>query len=303
MKDWIRKLDNVKFGSGTYSQSYQDELLAIIFENIGTANSIPCCIEFGFNSMSLTGGSGANTTSLTLNHNWESLLLDGGHENPAINLHRHLLSSTNICEVFRKYNVPREPEYVSIDVDSTDLWLFDALLKDYRAMVFSVEYNSHFPLDKAITFPNDPDQRYEGDRGYGASLNALNMVASEHGYSLLWVVPQLDAFFIRNDLVDDGTEAIVFPLEKWWCCTEIVHHKPLKREERAKTFIDYEIYMATGGDLELSTRSAYPICRKFLLDNFWQYPFRLMQRAFQRQGACYVNGTRFKDDGNRSPSR
>ena len=178
--------------------------------------------QFGFNSTSLTGGSGSNTASLILNENWDSLLLDGSNENPAINLRKHFLSSSNICDVFRKYNVPREPEYISIDVDSTDLWLFDALLENYRAMVFSVEYNSHFPLDKAITFPNSPEERYEGDRGYGASLKALNMVASEHGYSLLWVVPPLDAFFIRNDLIEDGTGNVVFPLEKWRSCTKIV---------------------------------------------------------------------------------
>ena len=267
MKDWIRDLDNIEFGSGVYSQSYQDELLSLIFKNIGTTNATPYCVEFGFNSSSLTDGSGANTADLILNHKWDSLLLDGGNENPSINLHKHLLSSANICEVFRKYKVPQEPEYVSIDVDSTDLWLFDSLLNQYRAMVFSVEYNSHFPIDKAITFPNAPDMPYEHDRGYGASLKALNMVTEKHGYSLLWVISPLDAFFIRNDLIEDGTENLVHPLENWRNCTEIVCHKPLVSDEKAKAFIDYEVFTESGGDLEASKQIAYPICSKFLLDN------------------------------------
>ena len=278
MKDWIRNLDNVKFGKGKFSQSYQDELLAIIFDNVEAINTPRYCVEFGFNSTSLTSGSGANTANLILNENWDSLLLDGSNENPSIHLCKHYLTTSNICDIFRQYNVPREPEYVSIDVDSTDLWLFDALLDHYRAMVFSVEYNAHFPLDKAITFPNDPNERYEGDRGYGASLKALNMVASKHGYSLLWVVPALDAFFIRNDLIDDGTGDLAFPLEKWRNCTRLVHHKSLKNKHRTEIFVDYEVFLESG-NLDESRKSADPVCKKFLVDSGTQYLLRLPSRA------------------------
>ena len=272
MKDWIKELDRVKFGSGTYSQSYQDELLTIIFDNIGTINTPPYCVEFGFNSTSLTKGSGANTADLILHKNWNSLLLDGKNENPSINLHRHFLTSSNICEVLSKYNAPHQPEYTSIDVDSVDLWLFDALAGNYRAMVFSIEYNPNFPLNKAVAFPNDPTEKWQGDRAFGASLKALKMVAAKHGYSLLWVVKGLDAFFIRNDLIDDGTKNIVFPLDKWKCCTGFPVHRPLKQKDRSKIFIDYKVYLNTGGDLELARQSAYSTCKKFLLaESLWDY--------------------------------
>ena len=282
MKDWIKGLNDTKFGSGSYSQSYQDELLDIVFSNIGTANSPPFCVEFGFNSRSLTGGSGANTASLVLKGNWDSLLLDGDNENPEINLHRHFLDSSNISDIFRKYNVPKQPEFISIDVDSTDLWLFDAIVKDYKAMVFSVEYNSHYPLESAITFPNDAHEKWERDRGYGASLKALTMVANKYGYSLLWVVPARDAFFIRNDLIDDGTNQICFPFEMWESCTNRICHKPLRNRERASIFIDYEVYVSTNGDLAKSRQSAYPICKKYLLDSIPRKASRIARRVLKR---------------------
>ncbi len=253
------------FQTGVYSQSHQDQLLDFVFNNIGTRNRVPFCVEFGFNSTSLTHGSGSNTARLILDKHWQSLLLDGEHDNPQITLHRHFLTSSNICDVFRLHNVPREPEYISIDVDSTDLWLFDALLHEYRAMLFSVEYNAHFPLHAAITFPNDSNERWEGDRGYGASLKALNSVAARHGYSLLWVVPALDAFFIRNDLIDDGSGQICFPLEYWEHCTGVVCHRPLRNRDRAGLFIDYDVYMDSGGDIDRSRRSAFPVCNKYLV--------------------------------------
>jgi hypothetical protein len=265
MQSWIKDLANKTFSTGAYSQSYQDELIEIVFTNIKPKNPAPYCVEFGFNSKSLTVGSGANVASLVLKNKWDCLLLDGDNENPKINLHKHFLTSLNISNIFREYSVPKEPEYISIDLDSTDLWLFDAVVRDYRAMLFSVEYNSHYPLSAAITFPNDSKERWEGDRGYGVSLKALNMVAVKHGYSLLWVVPHLDAFFIRNDLIDDGTDQICFPFEKWRQDTQLIHHIPLKDKSRAKIFIDYETYLITNGDITRSKLKAYPICKKYLI--------------------------------------
>ncbi len=147
-------------------------------------------------------------------------------------------------------------------------------------MLFSVEYNANYPIDAAITFPNDPNERWQNDRGYGASLKALNMVANAHDYSLLWVVPGLDAFFVRNDLIDDGSSEICFPLEKWASCTNHVCHKPVKDPQRVEIFMDYEVYVATNGDVEASQRAATPICRKTLLDSRTRRQLRkIMQTA------------------------
>jgi|GEM_PF-755619 hypothetical protein len=264
MKNWIKALDDKVFGSGTYSQSYQDELIEIVFANIRPKNNRPYCIEFGFNSESLTAGTGANVGRLVLENKWDCLLLDGDNENPEINLHKHFLTSVNVSDIFREHRVPEEPEYISIDVDTTDLWLFEAVVRDYKAMLFSAEYNANYPLSAAITFPNDFNERWEKDRGYGASLKALKMVAEKHGYSLLWVVPCFDAFFIRNDLIDDGTGQICFPFEKWAQCTQLAFHSPLKNKSRANIFIDYETYLNTNGDIIESQRKAYPVCQEYL---------------------------------------
>ena len=276
MKDWIKNLEKKSFGSGKYSQSYQDELLEIIFSNIKPKNDKPYCVEFGFNSKELLSGSGANVSNLILKKKWDSLLLDGEYENSKINLHKHFLTSQNISGLFRQYNVPKEPEYISIDVDSTDLWLFESVVKDYRAMLFSVEYNANYPLEAAITFPNNPNKYWEGDRGYGASLKALNMVALKYGYSLLWVVPFLDAFFIRSDLIDDGTKQICFPFEKWKEVTGYPCHRPIKNENRLNIFINYETYVYTNGDIIKSKKEAFNICKKYLTTNGFLGDFKLI---------------------------
>ncbi len=48
---------------------------------------------------------------------------------PHYSLHMTLaLSSANIVSLFEKYKVPFAADYVSIDIDSTDLWIFRAIL-------------------------------------------------------------------------------------------------------------------------------------------------------------------------------
>ena len=216
---------------------------------------------------SLTEGTGANVAKLVLEDGWDYLLLDGGFENLSINLHKHFLTSENICKIFSEYKVPKIPEYISIDVDSTDLWLFEAVLKKYRAMLFSVEYNSHFPLNKAITFPNDKNQYWDHNRAYGASLKALNLVAQNNGYSLLWVVSGFDAFFIRNDLIDDYSKEICFPFEKWKNCTNIVGHPPVKDKNNFSKFIDYEVYIRSNKNIIKSQKEAQKVCEDYLMFN------------------------------------
>ncbi len=274
MKTWVSELAARKFSKGEYSQGGQDGILAEIFRHLPTANVPPFCVEFGFNADSLAGGSGANVARLVLKEGWRALLLDGKHENTSINLHREFLTAANINEVFARHGVPSEPDYVSIDLDTTDLWIFRSLLPHYRAAVFSVEYNSHFPLGAAITFPDDPAERWERDRGYGASLEALTLVAEENGYSLVAVEPWLDAFFVRNDLIDDGSGAIAPPLEHFRDCTGMVKNVPLKRRGRVSIFLDYRVWRDSGGDLTLARRAAAATCRRHLLAGWWMFKLR-----------------------------
>jgi len=262
MKKWLVNLS--ERARKVHSQGGQDGILETIFENIGTKNSPPFCVEFGFNNTEFLGGTGPNVANLVLNKGWKCLLLDGANENIKINLHKHYLTSDNICKLFKKYKVPTEPDYVSIDVDSTDLWLFKAVLGEYRPRVVSVEYNVNYPLDVAITFPNDPNERWELDRGYGSSLKALKMVGDEYEYSIVAMVKTLDVFFIRSDLLDDGTNNIAPEFKTWESFVRFPCHPPLIRPERAEIFVDYEEYVKTNGDLEKSQKKATPICKAIL---------------------------------------
>lgn len=269
MHEWVRQLAGRRFPKGRYSQGGQEGILMEIFRRIPTANAPPFCVEFGFNSDTLTGGTGSNVASLVLEHGWTALLLDGGFENPSINLRRELLTSSNVVNVLAKWGVPEQPDYISVDVDSTDLWLFRALLGHFRASVYSVEYNSNFPLELSVTCRDEPQPCFRGDRAYGASLRALAAVAQEHGYSLVAVEPRLDAFFARNDLIDDGSGRIAPPLSHWRPMTVLRTHALVLEEHRLGMFVDYGVWRTSGGDMDRALAAGRARCLSYLTAGAW----------------------------------
>ena len=230
-KDWIYQLQ--KKGNHIYSQGGQDGLLDFIFENIGTTNKI--CVEFGFNADVLTGGSGANTANLILNKGWNGILFDIEFENLTINLHKENLTCENISEVFKRYDIPAIFDYLSIDVDSIDLWLMKAVLDGgFRPRVLTVEYNACFDINTSLTL-NKQGGSWGGGAGYGASLLALSRVASEHNYSLACVESGLDLFFIDNGLLEGCDIPDLLLFEKF---TKICYHGGFSEDCLAK-FVEY----------------------------------------------------------------
>eukprot|EP00747_Dinoflagellata_sp_TGD_P163912 gnl/TRDRNA2_/TRDRNA2_183125_c0_seq1.p1 gnl/TRDRNA2_/TRDRNA2_183125_c0~~gnl/TRDRNA2_/TRDRNA2_183125_c0_seq1.p1 ORF type:complete len:369 (+),score=43.78 gnl/TRDRNA2_/TRDRNA2_183125_c0_seq1:55-1161(+) len=191
------------------SQGEQDSVLASLFSenNVGTTNKQ--FVEFGFpdDVLATSFGNGHNLADMfgfSL-----ALGMDGMHENATEKIHRHFVTADTVVGLFDKYKVPLEADYVSVDVDSCDLWLFLAVTSKYRPRVMSVEYNINYPLgDYTSMHCKDPTQ-YSWDQThdnlYGASLSALELAGKRRGYSLVYVSAYMDAFFVRDDLLCEGS--------------------------------------------------------------------------------------------------
>ena len=241
-----------------HSQGKQDGILLYLFQHLGITNKY--FVEFGFNSPTYEGGTGANTYILWKHFGWRGLLLDGGMENPAINLQKEMITPDNIVSLFDKYRVPIEPDYVSIDIDSTDLWLFKALIEGgYRPRVVSVEYNINMPIDAVLVQALDSGNVF--DYAFGASLRAVATVAEELGYVVVHVVKGLDVMLVRADLMR-GVD--VHPLEEWEaCCTnQTVHNIP--SPQRVADLMDYNVFRQTGDE-----NAAKAAARQYLAERLY----------------------------------
>ena len=199
---------------------------------------------------------------------WSGLLLDGSHANASINLHTSFISSKTIVATLRQHNVPLELDYLSVDIDSADLWVLRAILTEYKPRIVTIEYNSNFGFrDGAITFP-DPatmpilhghDAFMPPSCYMGASARAIMMLADAHGYGLVAIEPGLDLFLARRDLLSDegsegadaarGAKGLLPRLDP----QSVVSTKPSWRSmmpSQAENLLDYEAYLRTGSVCE-----------------------------------------------------
>ena len=76
----------------------------------------------------------------------------------------------------------------SIDVDTTDIWILDAMLSVFRPRVVSIEYNSHFGPNVSLSFPDatwmpvtNAGASFVGTCYYGSSAGAIQAAAHRCG--------------------------------------------------------------------------------------------------------------------------
>jgi len=173
-----------------YSQAGQDGVLEAIFKQLKIIKGT--FVEFGAGN----GVNISNTAHLRMNKGWRGLLMDTEPQSPIVE--REFITARNINRILAMYKV-FELDYLSIDIDGNDLWVWEAI--EIKPKVVSIEYNSKFRYDESYSIEYNPEHKWEGDDYYGASLLALKRIGEKKGYTLVYVVGELDAIFVRNNVL------------------------------------------------------------------------------------------------------
>ena len=192
-----------------YSQYGQDGILEKIFDVIGTTNKY--FVEFGSSGNDIGMG---NTPNLR-KKGFDGLLMDGSEHpyNNVINDKKYevkieFITASNINQLFEKYNVPREFDFLSIDIDGQDFHVWNKL-NNYSPRVVCIEICYHIELGNDKVMMLDDNWVWKGDHLYGSSLTALKNLGNKKGYSLV-ATCYCDAIFIRDDLIYDENKNALF---------------------------------------------------------------------------------------------
>jgi len=120
----VVEVDLNNYEKKVFSQFDEDGILDKIFSLIGTHSKT--YVEFG-----ASDGRECNTHYLREVLGWTGLLMDGGFENLQINLRRHFITTRNINQLFQRYNIPKEFDLLSIDVDGNDFYIWKKICEEY----------------------------------------------------------------------------------------------------------------------------------------------------------------------------
>jgi hypothetical protein len=188
------------------SQTGEDGIIEHVFSKITPRSRF--CVEFGASD----GEWLSNTWNLRNNHGWQALLMDSDpgavdRSNGQVQLEN--ITSSNINDLFSKYHVPENLDFLSIDIDGDDLYIFDALDARYRPILICGEYNpglpNHLPLviEEGLSDygPNRRNKSNPYDY-HGCNIHAWHKVGQRKGYTVLTTNSHVNAFLIANEYVD-----------------------------------------------------------------------------------------------------
>jgi hypothetical protein len=196
-------------GFKVYSQHDEDGIIEEIFRRIGETDRY--FVEFG------VGDGLENCTTYCLLKGWSGVWIDGSaicYEDILRNMAPFLrdgrlkarysfITAENIETLLTELGVPAEFDFLSIDIDRNDYWVWQAI-RHYRPRVVAIEYNPSFRQTVACAVPYDPSAIWEGNNYYGASLKAFELLGRTKGYSLVGCnYTGVTSFFVRNDLAGD----------------------------------------------------------------------------------------------------
>ncbi|MBC7931734.1 MAG: hypothetical protein H7Z38_14335 [Rubrivivax sp.] len=95
-----------------------------------------------------------------------------------------LVTPTNVVELLKAHNIPREFGVLSLDIDSYDYWVLDALLEAFRPRLVVTEINEKIPPPVKFVVGYDPDFRLQ-HHFFGYSIASLEDLCERHGYALI----------------------------------------------------------------------------------------------------------------------
>ncbi len=232
-----RQLNN--FERQSFSQYGEDGIVAEIFNRIGTTNKY--FVEFGVES-------GVECNSILLLHQgWNGTWIEGNKnhvkriaqrykksvERGALTILNAFITAENIEHLFEEGKVVKDLDFLSIDIDGNDYYIWEAI-KKYSPRVVCVEYNAIFPPGTEFVIPYNNNYIWDGSSNFGSSLSSLTKLAASKNYSLVaCTLSGVNAFFVRNDCLADK---FIYPNDVAF------HHEPAR----------YYLYKKEGHPREIS---------------------------------------------------
>ena len=186
-----------------YSQQGEDGVIAYIFACIGTDSNF--CVDIGAYDGRIT----SNVMALE-DKGWTACKLEGSEvadtdEARRNGVRRHHVTAENVVALMERYEVPKNLDFLSLDIDSIDYHVLKAFLDGgWRPRAMVTEYNGTYGpiLPVVVRYPL-PDSLKWGDY-YGASLAAFYYLLRDYGYRLVYCESQgVNAFWVRDDLATD----------------------------------------------------------------------------------------------------
>ena len=173
-----------------FSNFGEEQILERLTGELLPAGDRPVAVDIGAGD----GVRGSNTYALFL-AGWRGIGIEGDARRarrlaraykslPGVEaVHAHV-TPANVVALLRAHGVPREFGVLSIDIDSYDYFVLDAVLGYFRPRVVVTEINEKIPPPVRFVVRYDPHFRLQ-HHFFGYSIASLEELCERHDYALL----------------------------------------------------------------------------------------------------------------------
>jgi hypothetical protein len=186
-----------------FSQNGEDGILRFLLQRLGIATG--SFVEIGAERHE------ANCLLLALHLGWTGVFIDGDPQVAAnltellqhaadVRVINEMVDPATIDDAMGRWGVPAEIDVLSIDVDGSDYYVWESLHRT-RARIVIIEYNAGLDPDRALVQPRGAGA-WDGTVNFGCSIGALQRLAEEKGYALVYLESSgTNAFFVALELL------------------------------------------------------------------------------------------------------
>ena len=184
-----------------FSQFGEDGVIDRIFQIIEPTSRF--IVEFGAHD----GITNSNARNLVLAHQWGAFLIEGDHkratalqaaykDRPRVTTLEAWVFPGNIEILFEDHGVPKDLDFLVVDIDSNDYYVWRAI-HEYRPKVVMIEANHMFPPPQLMVIDFHPMNYWDHTAYTGASLQSMYNLAKQKGYELIHCMRRgPNAFFV-----------------------------------------------------------------------------------------------------------
>ena len=194
MENWIFGIKDVH-PFNAFSQHNEDGIIRYILDNIGDGNKF--YVDGGAGCY---GGMVSNTKYLMVEHGWRGLRFDiDVTDDPDII--KAFIAPETIVDLLKQHNCPHEIDFLSLDIDSSDFWVADAILKEFSPRFMCLEFNPSLPPMSKLVLKYQPGYTWDSTNKYGFSFGAGKFLCEKYGYTIIFNQYDQNLFIVRNDLI------------------------------------------------------------------------------------------------------
>lgn len=195
-----------RFRRSGFSNFDEEEMLAGFVARLDPEGAARVAVDVGAGD----GIRGSNTYALFL-QGWRGVGFEGDERRArrlarayrnleGVEARQALVTPGNVVTLLGEHSVPKDFGVLSLDIDSYDYWVLDAVLESFRPRVVVAEINEKIPPPVRFRVAFDPDFRLQ-HHFFGYSIASLEELCARHSYALL-ALEYNNAFVAPRELLD-----------------------------------------------------------------------------------------------------